>query len=204
MSDALSEKSAIIFQEMMSHPALFSHLKPKKIAIVGENCETILLETVKHPTLAEIWRITQEKQSSSDDRVKYCTTKQWLTDANADSFDIILSTETAPAFADYFKQLHSDGILVQLSDSLFQFDTLKTTQKSLLATGFRDVLLMSFPQPNFPTGWRSAFMAKKNGVFKKIREKDIYNKTFTTHYYNFDVHKASLVLPEFMREELTC
>jgi len=53
-----------------------------------------------------------------------------------------------------------------------------------------------------PSGSRTAIMAIKTGTFKRIREKDIYNKPFATKFYNFDMHKAALALPEFVREEL--
>jgi hypothetical protein len=43
-------------------------------------------------------------------------------------------------------------------------------------------------------------MATKCPIFPRIREKDIYNKTFVTRYYNFDTHKAACVLPEFVKE----
>ena len=45
-------------------------------------------------------------------------------------------------------------------------------------------------------------MATKRAAFKRVREKEIFNRPFTTRYYNYDVHKAALVLPEFMRSEL--
>lgn len=207
MSQSSPELNTAIYQEMLSHPALFSHLCPQHIALIGEQNNSIANEILKHPTVTELWQIAlNEKNPSVDARVKCknITTDQWLTTVNEPYFDIIITTENAASdhFVHFLNALNPDGILLQLSESPFHVLTLKTLQKQLLSAGFRDVITLSFPQPDFPTGSRSALMAKKTSIFKKVREKDIYNKTFTTRFYNFDVHKAALVMPEFMREEL--
>ena len=75
-------------------------------------------------------------------------------------------------------------------------------QQSILSAGFFDVLPLHFPEPGFTSGWRAAMMAMKQGTIKRPREKDIFNKAFTTRYYNLDVHRAAFALPEFMRKEL--
>ena len=121
--------------------------------------------------------------------------QDWVTTAAHDYFDILISTENSSTslLTQYFHILHHDGILIQLTGSPFHVQQLKSTQHDLLAADFKDVITLSFPQPDYPTGSRSALLAKKTHIFKKIREKDIFNKSFSTRYYNFDVHKAALV-----------
>jgi len=172
-----------IYREMMSHPALFTHPKPLKVAVIDENQAGIAEEILKHTTITNVLQ----------------------PDATSAPFDIIiLATEKPPApLSTYYDLLNNDGILLCQSTSPFELQSLKAQYQQLKSQPFYDIQLVSFPQPNNAVSWRSALMAIKNTAFKRVREKDIFNRTFTTKYYNFDVHKASLVLAEFMREELS-
>lgn len=201
------EIESVIYQEMLSHPALFSHTHPKKVAIISNENSNILLEVIKHSALTEIWHISSQEIVTQDTRIHIFRgdTAEWIKGVAENYFDIIISEvqNSNEFFPQFFQKLNTDGILVQLCGSSFEIQTLKTTQETLQQAGFRDVHTLNFPQPIFLTGWRTAFLAKKSGIFRKIREKDIFNKSFVTRYYNFDVHKAALVMPEFMRKELT-
>lgn len=207
MLESTLEHGTTIYQEMLAHPILFSHLCPQRVAIMGDQNSGILSEVLKHQTVTEVWTISQNDQNTAtDSRVKSKTlnSREWLQTVATEYFDIFIITEktSADLFTAYFNALNQDGILIQLSGSPFQVNELKTLHNQLISTGFRDVITLSFSQPNYPTGSRSALLAKKTHIFKKVREKDIFNKTFITRYYNFDVHKGALVMPEFMREEL--
>jgi spermidine synthase len=202
-------EDGIIYREMMAHPVLFTHPHPQTIAVIGDETTGILQEALKHPNITDIWQVMDHKtkQKNNDQRVHFFNgnMSEWLSKANNDSFDIIIVTlpDTVPShFKKLFKLLKTDGMLIQQSDSPFHLHKLKTLQETILTNGFSDIHFLSFSQPRFPSGWRTAVIAKKQGNFCRIREKDIFNKLFSTRYYNFDIHKASLVLPEFMREEL--
>ena len=41
-----------------------------------------------------------------------------------------------------------------------------------------------------------------NGIAHGFRERGAASKQFATRYYNVDIHKAALALPEFVREAL--
>jgi spermidine synthase len=43
-------------------------------------------------------------------------------------------------------------------------------------------------------------MARKNADLDGFRERGAQTKQFETRYYNAEIHKAALALPEFMRE----
>lgn len=46
-------------------------------------------------------------------------------------------------------------------------------------------------------------MARKGGDLSGFRERGAISKSFHTHYYNAEIHKAALLAqPEFMREAL--
>jgi spermidine synthase len=175
----LNERTQIIFREMMSHPALFTHEAPKKIAILGDTDNHILQEVLKHPHIAEVCH-----QNLSHE------------------VDIVINAEDSniEALTKYYPFLKLNGILIQKSESPFDVNALQSLIENLKTIGFKEFQIMHFPQPSLPSGWGTAVMTMKHGVFKKVREKTIFNKSFKTHYYNFDIHQASLVLPEFMRE----
>lgn len=201
-------KDEVIYQEMMSHPALFMHPHPKKIAILGDDDCGILQEVLRHADVNEIQHVNEKppRLIHHDDRTLLYTEtlSKWVEEIPEASLDIIIIAEepTPKYFKHFFKLLDAEGFLIQLSNSPFHVIGLKNLQEQFAHNGFTDIQFVIYSQPHFPGGMRTAVMAKKHGNFKRIREKDVYNRAFTTSYYNFDVHKASLVLPEFMRKEL--
>ena len=198
----------VIYQEMMVHPALFMHSHPKKIAIIGDEQCGVLKEILHHPEVDSVDHVDskQARLIHHDERITLYkeSVSEWIKNKLPESLDIIIiaSDEPMPAMAAFFNLLHPDGILVHQGDSPFKINSLKNLQQKITASGFEDLHFLIYSQPNFPAGLRTALLAKKHGNFRKIREKDIFNKTFKTHYYNFDIHQAALVLPEFMRHEL--
>ncbi len=181
MTEAIKNQ---IFNEMMAHPALFTHRKPEKVALIGDTVGGILQEIQKHSSHIDI--------------------KINSTEFTPDLFDVIIATlkPTPSDLINYFKALKSEGILVMTTTSPFELEKLKAHYAELHSLGFHDAHLITFPQPNESSGWCAAFMAIKSSPFKRVKEQDIHNRSFATQYYNFDIHKASMVLPEFMRQEL--
>lgn len=207
MSQSLLERDHIIYNEMMSHPALFSHHQPRQILLVGDDKGGILEEVCKHNEIELIWHIASQESSMSDPRIYFFREDKdnWLSQVESEFFDIaIISRISSNAcLKNYFRILALDGMLLQHSHSPFHLAEIKTLQETLLAAGFADNQLIHFPQPSFNSGWRAAFLSKKKLSFTRIREKDIFNKPFSTEYYNFDVHKGALVIPEFIKDVLS-
>lgn len=207
MSEFFFRYDKIIFREMMSHPVLFSHQAPKKIAIIGDEDDSILHEVLKHASLHEVLHIKKNHSflQEYDKKVKFIFDEPnlWISKLVPNSYDIIISlVEPAGDYLrSYYTILNKKGILLQQSDSPFQINTLKTLAQNLQTAGFHDLKMIKFPQPSYLTGWRSALMAVKQGNFMRVKEKEIYNKLFKTEYYNFDMHHAATALPEFLRKE---
>jgi spermidine synthase len=212
MTDSLTDYGAFIFAEMMVHPLFFTHPRLKKIALVEPASADLVLEILKHPKVEEVWEIHagSKQESLADPRLKIFTgtPADWLKTATV-GFDaiIIASSQTASAFnseiiAQYAQMLAPQGIFLRQCDSLFALDSIKSASMALKAAGFTDLQILHFPQPQVPSGSLAAIMAMKDGGFYRIREKDVYNKNFATRYYNYDTHKAALVMPEFMRAEI--
>jgi len=201
---------SFIYHEMMTHPALFTHAHPQKIALLGNPENGILEEVLKHSNLNEIWSVdTQLLQNtpSAQDRVNFHVNdpEKWIAEFQPNFFDIIIvNTPLADqAFLhNCFLALTAEGILVQQSNSPFESTVLRSEHEQFTAAGFADIHPLHFPQPSYPSGWRMAWLVTRRSVLRRASEKAIFNKPFKTRYYNFDVHKAALALPEFMREEL--
>ena len=92
MTESFAEYDPVIFQEMLVHPALFTHPKARKIAIVGDQNDGILQEAVKHTHLQEIWHISPQPTFLTDARLHLFTGQGaiWLTKVMPDSLDIII------------------------------------------------------------------------------------------------------------------
>lgn len=75
---------------------------------------------------------------------------------------------------------------------------LQEMRGEMRAGGFNHYQTVFFPQCIYPSGWWSATMAGKN-AFAAFREQDAINKGFDTVYYNHEIHKASLAMPEFSK-----
>ncbi len=205
MSHSLFDSHAIIFQEMLAHIPLFTHRKPHHVAILNDHEHGVIQEVLKHPTVSHIWQIMAQQNGNEnrDTRIKHCygQSEDYLAQIGPSALDVLIIGQkpVESDFTLYHKILHSDGILIQLCESPFDLADLKTKQQQLKKAGFHDIQALQFPEP---TGWRAAIMATKHGTIKRPREKDIFNKPFSTRYYNFDIHKAAFALPEFMRTEL--
>jgi spermidine synthase len=214
MLEPLIDFDTFIYNEMMAHPVLFTHPKASKIALIHCQNNGCVEEILKHPQVTHLSIMNPTAnlaETHSDPRVTWLQNdnSEWLRLTQPESFDIIIIPDTSklPAFTQTIYQqyrtiLTKDGILVCQSDSLFQLDRLTLTYQAMHQAGFEDLQVMHFPQPSALHGARAAILASKKGAFKRIREKDVFNKPFGTRYYNFDVHNAALVMPEFMREEL--
>lgn len=207
MHNSIHEHTNAIFHEMMSHPALFTHSHPSKIMVLADEDNSILHEVVKHDHITETVVVNKNGPSISEANPKVTfyssNSTDWTKKIAPHSMDIIIhaASPTHEILKIFFTLLHTDGILIQQSTSPFEMTAVKSLADQLRLAGFNNQQILNFPQPSFSSGWRSVIMTSKQGAFRRVREKAVYTRPFKTYYYNLDTHKASLVLPEFMREE---
>ena len=227
----LTQRDNFLYHEMMSHPALFTHSNPKKVAIVGGGDCGTLREVLKHPGVERCTQI------DIDERVTWASEKwfpelcdangdaraqllfddgiAWIKNAEPGSLDVIIIDSTDPVgpaeglfavdfYRDCRKALSADGILVQQSESpiLHSNSIIKKIHSDMKEAGFGQCHTLPFPQPVYPTGWWSCTMAGPAGSLTQFREADSANKAFKTEYYNADIHRGALAVPEFMKRDL--
>ncbi len=223
----VSTRDNFFYHEMMSHPVLFSHPNPKKVWIIGGGDCGTLKEVLKHPCVEQAVQIDIDERvtrlaeiyfpelcESNDDpraELKFIDGIKWVKDAAPNSVDIIIIDSTDPVgpaeglfcadfYRDCFNCLTENGIVVQQSESaLFHMKILAEMRGEMQSAGFKHQQTVFFPQCLYPSGWWSATMAGKTD-FSGFREQDAANKGFDTVYYNSDIHKASLAMPEFFKK----
>lgn len=219
----LAESDGFFSHEMLAHPALFLHDNASKVAIIGTGFG-VLTEVLKHAHINEVHCAVLNADidaaiatffpdlytAKNDARVHwhYSDSNQWLQNQTATTFDIIIEDQPEHLFLRehyeaYVHVLTASGILIQACQaSLFHLKTIKPILQNVRLAGFKDCHTLNFPQASYSNGWRTAIIATKHPMFRHVSEKDVYNRTFPTRYYNFDTHKAAFALPEFIRQEL--
>jgi spermidine synthase len=222
----LSSRDNFLYHEMLSHPVLFSHDKPKNVVIIGGGDCGTLREVLKHPDIETVTQIDIDEQvtrmsekyfpelcaSNNDPRavLKFDDGIKYMREAAAESIDVIIVDSTDPigpgeglfnrAFYDSCrKALKPNGILVQQSESpLIHMPLLKDMRQAMSDVGFASLQTLLFPQMVYPSGWWTCTLARKEGEFSGFREADAAKASFKTDYYNVDVHKAASAWPNFM------
>lgn len=226
----VTDRDNFIYHEMMAHPALFTHPGPRRVLIVGGGDCGTLREVLKHGTveLAEqvelderVTRVAEKFfpalcESNGDPRARFHFTDgiQWIADAAAQSYDVIIVDSTDPVgpaaglfseafYRDCLRALGPHGIVVAQSESpLFHHELICAMHASLRAAGFFDVATLHFPQCTYPSGWWSATMACKDASLSAWREAAVAAKDFPTRYYNLGIHTAALAVPELLHKAL--
>ncbi len=225
----LTDRDNFIYHEMMTHPILFTHLNPKQVVIIGGGDCGALKEVLKHKGVEKVYQIDIDERVTRVAEQFFpdlCTTNndpranllfedgiKWMQNVPENSIDVIIVDSTDPIgpgevlFSEQFyaqcrRALKPDGLYVQQSESpLFQLNLLQSMHKTLQAGGFAMTQTYQFFQCTYPSGWWTGTLAGE-GDLTEFRYEDAENKDFTTHYYNPEIHSASLILPNFLLEAL--
>jgi spermidine synthase len=221
----LTTRDNFIYHEMMTHPALFSHPRPKKVLIIGGGDCGCLREILKHDCVESATQVdidervthVSEKffpelcEANGDQRAElnFVDGIKWVEDAEPGGYDVIVIDSTDPIgqaarlFSEEFyracyQALGEHGVLTAQSESpLLHVELIKNMQRRMRAAGFARTETLYFPQCCYPSGWWTASMAMKRQG-DGFREADAGNKAFETSYYNAAVHRGALAAPEFM------
>ena len=223
----LTSRDNFLYHEMMTHPALFTHRDPKKVVIIGGGDCGTLKEVLKHPGVEEAWQVEIDErvtrlseqyfpelcESNTDPRANFFFGDgvQWIRDVAPGSLDVIIIDSTDPVgpaeglfaldfYRDAMLALREGGIIVQQSESplLHTITIIKGIHDDMREAGFRHVRTLPFPQPVYPTGWWSCTLASKEKPVIYFREEDADKRPFVTRYYNADIHRGALAMPQFM------
>ena len=226
----LTTRDNFFYHEMMTHPALFTHARAKRVVIIGGGDCGTLREVLKHEEVESAVQVEIDErvtrlaekyfpelcESNGDPRAEllFIDGIKYMADCEPESIDVVIVDSTDPVGpaeglfnADFYetcyKALRPSGILVQQSESpIAHLDLIKSMRAAMRTADFQAVRTLTFPQPCYPTGWWSCTMARKGADLSGFRERGAATKQFETRYYNADIHKAALAAPEFIRETL--
>ena len=226
----LTDRDNFVYHEMMAHPVLFCHQRPRKVVIIGGGDCGTLREVLRHPEVEEAWQVEIDErvtrlaeryfpdlcEANDDPRAHFFFGDgiQWMKDAEPGSVDVVIVDSTDPIgpaeglfseafFRDCHRALRPGGLVVQQSESpLFHMRILKPMHKAMRNAGFATTRTLHYFQCSYPSGWWSSTMARKDGDLEAFREDDVANRPFTTRYYNAEIHRAAFAAPEFFRKEL--
>ena len=215
-----------VYHEMISHPALFAHPKPKSVLVVGGGDGGAIREILKHPSVerAVLVEIDGEVIDSSrkflpeiagaldDPRVEVHVADgiAFLRDS-ADEFDVIMVDSTEPVgpaiglfsqnfYASVFKALKEDGIMVAQSESPYYNQDILLRAFTGMKAVFPITMTYLAAVPTYPSGlWSFTIASKKHDPRQQQRKPQ---DGFVSKYYNSDLHQAAFQLPQFVRELL--
>jgi len=226
----LSDRDNFLYHEMMTHPALYTHAAPKRVAIIGGGDCGSLTEVLRHPEVESAVQIEIDERvtrvaekwfpglcaGTADPRasLRFEDGIEWMKQAPAGNLDVIIVDSTDPIgpaeglfnsafYAQCHRALAAGGILVQQSESpLLHLELIRDMRAAMAEAGFTARTTLTFPQPVYPSGWWSATMARKGANLSGFRETAAEKRPFETRYYSVETHRGALALPPFMREAL--
>jgi spermidine synthase len=227
-----TQKDEFIYHEMLTHPVLFLHPNPKNILVIGAGDGGVLREVLKHKIkkavlveideeviklskkyLASICRNSFENKKVEiviEDGAKFIkNTKEKFDIAIIDSPDPVGVAKVLFSkrfYENIYSVLTPEGIMIrQTGSTILQKGELKQNY-NILKEKFRYLAVQLACIPTYIGGFFSFIIASKKIDPYKASYKEILNRyknlKLKTKYYNPEIHFASLVLPNYVEEEL--
>ncbi len=225
----VSERENFFYHEMMTHPVLYTHPRPETVWIIGGGDCGSLREVLRHAEVRSAVQIEIDErvtrlaeryfpelcESNHDPRAEllFIDGLRWVKESPDDCVDVIIVDSTDPVgpaeglfneafYRDCLRCLRPGGILAQQSESpLFHLPLIQSMYRVMQTAGFVHRRSLFFPQCIYPSGWWSGTLASASPL-DHFREDDARNRPFETQYYSADIHRAALIVPEFVRRAL--
>jgi spermidine synthase len=221
----LTEKEEFIYHEMIVHLPLFSHPAPKKVLVIGGGDGGTVREVLKHKSVKqvdfveideEVYNVSKKYFKTLTDGLEKDSRVNFLfgdgikfVAETKEKYDVILIDSTDPSdisgglFTDEFYKnakniLNKNGIIVAQSENPFFDANIINRLHNRLKNIFNTVRLYLAFIPTYPSGCWSFTFVSDDLTPDIIRNKK--NKISGLKYYNSDVHKGALLLPEFVKE----
>jgi len=223
----LTERDEFVYHEMIAHVPLFTHPNPESVLIIGGGDGGTGRECAKHDIVRNIDLVDIDElvtracqahmpslttaidsgriRCAFQDGVAYVKeTKKKYDVVIIDSTDPIAVGEglfTREFYQDCFNVLKEDGILVNQSES----PSWQPEEVRKIATKLNDIFPhVGFFQahiPTYPSGhWIFGFASKRYQPGQNVQQERYDRSAFDLKYYNNELHQASFVLPNFVRD----
>lgn len=224
----LTEKDEFVYHEMISHIPLCIHPSPKNVLVIGGGDGGTIREVVKHEIvenaiLCEIDKMVVEESKKflpfTSSQLENPKVKVVYNDGfiylreHKNYFDVILVDSTDPIgegeklFSDSFYKLcysalKEDGILVFQSETpVYNDNFIKDIFNNIIKKYFKIAKLYLAHIPMYPGGmWSFILGSKKYHPINDLIEERAEKISKITNYYNKDIHRASFMLPNFVKK----
>ncbi|QOR35541.1 polyamine aminopropyltransferase [Clostridium sp. 'deep sea'] len=227
----VTEKDEFIYHDMICHPSFAINPKIKKVLIIGGGDGGTAREVLRYPVeqvdMVEIDErvvllcekyLPQTAYKLKDKRLTlhYKDGIKFVKQAANNSYDLILVDSTDPIgpgeglfsydfYQNCYRCLNKNGILINQHESPYyskDCHEMLRAQKKLKQT-FEVSQIYQFHMPTYPSGhWLFGFASKGLNPVKPLKAQEWLNFNLYTKYYNVDLHRASFMLPTYVKELL--
>jgi len=219
-----TQKDEFVYHEMMAHVPLFTHSNPEHVLVVGGGDGGVIREVLKHPevklaTLVEIDGKVIEYSKKflpeiagdlENARVEVKVDDGFMHIAQSEAaYDVIMVDSTEPVgpavnlftkgfYAGISNALKENGILVAQTDNpWFKADLIQQVYQDVKEI-FPVTRLYTANIPTYPSGLWTFTMGSKTQDPLEVPESRFHE--IETKYYTKELHKASFVLPKFVKD----
>jgi spermidine synthase len=219
-----TERDEFYYHEMLVHPALASHARPKSVLVIGGGDGGALREVLKHP-VKKAWLVEIDGKVIEACRDHFPWLKAAFRDARAElvvedgnvfidkvreTFDVIIVDSSDPvgpstvlhqeAFYRKLKsKLNPGGIIAAQAGSLMLHLDSHARKRAFLKRIFKRAALYLGPVPTYPVGtWCYDFLSDR---IDPLKVRTLYIPD-GLKYFNPDVYRAAFALPNFLAERL--
>lgn len=225
----VTEKDEFIYHEMVTHMAMAVNPDIKKVLVIGGGDGGCVRELTRYKSIESITLVEIDEQvvkvskeylptiaCAFDDRrlnivyedgLKFVRNKK-------NEYDLIIVDSTDPFgpgeglftkefYGNCYTALNDSGILINQHECDYYADyanSMKRAHKRIIET-FPICKIYQANIPTYPSGhWLFGFSSKKFDPIKDLKEEYWNSLNIHTRYYNTELHKASFVLPNYVKE----
>lgn len=223
-----TEKDESGYQEMISHPALYSHPNPQRVLVIGGGDGGVVREVAKHSCVEKIDLVEIDEEVVNFSRKHLPTLASKLDDHRVrincqdgsefikknGLYDVIIvdtSDPYGPAtplfseefFKDASAALTEKGVFVMQGESMHYHLPLIAGVQKRMRTGFEQVQYYHTQVSSYPSGTIGFNIAAKDGRDLSIPSADrIINLSRDLKYYTPAIHLAAFILPAGVKMDL--
>jgi spermidine synthase len=225
----VSERDEFVYHEMIAHPALFLHPKPRRVLVIGGGDGGSVREVLKHRSVERCVLVEIDGLVVSASRKYIPQTAGALADKRAtvliddgvkfvaetqEKFDVVIvdSTEPfgpakelfGPAFYKNVKRiLTEDGIVAsQAGSPFYEISTIKNLFR-ITKKIFPVVEVCLFNNLTYPGGlWAFTFATKGLHPVRDFKPARVKAAKLKLRWYNSDIHAGSFALPTFLKDAI--
>ncbi len=225
----VSERDEFVYHEMISHPALFLHPKPRRVLVIGGGDGGSVREVLKHKSVERCVLVEIDGLVVSVSRKYIPQTAGALSDKRAEvliedgvkfvaetkeKFDVVIvdSTEPfgpakelfGPAFYKNVKRiLTEDGVVAsQAGSPFYEISTIRNLFK-ITKPIFPVVEVCLFNNLTYPGGlWAFTFATKGIHPLRDFKPARVKASGLELRWYNAEIHAASFALPSFLKKAI--